>query len=379
MKIAAFKEGDPQEQRISLIPASVKKLTSIGIGVNLPASFGETLGITDDEFKSAGASIFGDEKEMVESSDFAIRIKAPRENDIKSLSSGTIHSSFLDPFNNPKLLDFFNEKKVSSISLEMIPRTTLAQKMDFLSSQANLAGYVAVVNAASRLNKIFPMLMTAAGTISPSRVFIIGAGVAGLQAIATAKRLGARVEAFDTRPVVEEQVQSLGAKFIKVDMGETGQTSGGYAKELTAEQLDLQKQAMAKCVASADVVITTAQLFGRPAPRIVTDEMISQMRPGSVIVDLAVDSGGNVEGSKVGEDVISHGVTIIGGANFAGQVAVHASQMFSNNIVNLVESYWNKDEAKFNLDLNDEIVRGCLMTHDGQIVNEMYKNIVGGA
>ena len=379
MKIAAFKEGDPEEKRISLIPVSVKKLTGIGIGVNLPSNFGESLGIKDDEFKSAGATIFGDEKEMVEVSDFAIRIKAPKEGDIKNLSKGTIHSSFLDPFNNPKLLDYFNEQKVSSISLEMIPRTTLAQKMDFLSSQANLAGYVAVVNAASRLNKIFPMLMTAAGTISPSRVFIIGAGVAGLQAIATAKRLGARVEAFDTRPVVEEQVQSLGAKFIKVDMGDTGQTSGGYAKELTQEQLELQKQAMAKCCANADVVITTAQLFGRAAPRIVTDEMISQMKPGSVIVDLAVESGGNVEGSKVGEDVTRHGVTIIGGANFAGEVAVHASQMFSNNIVNLVESYWDKDQSKFNLDLNDEIVKGCLMTHEGNIVNEMYKNIVGGA
>ena len=180
---------------------------------------------------------------MVEASDFAIRIKAPREEDIKTLSSGTIHTSFLDPFNNPKLLDYFNQQKVSSISLEMIPRTTLAQKMDFLSSQANLAGYVAVINAAARLNKIFPMLMTAAGTISPSRVFIIGAVLRGCRRLQPPKRLGARVEAFDTRPVVEEQVQSLGAKFIKVDMGDTGQTSGGYAKELTSEQLDLQKQA----------------------------------------------------------------------------------------------------------------------------------------
>ena len=378
MKIAAFKEGDPNEKRISLIPASVKKLTSIGIEVNLPVNFGETLNISDDEFKASGANIFGDVKEMVETSDFAIRIKAPQEDDIKSLGAGTIHSSFLDPFNNPKLLDVFNQKKVSCISLEMIPRTTLAQKMDFLSSQANLAGYVAVVNAAAKLNKIFPMLMTAAGTISPSRVFIIGAGVAGLQAIATAKRLGARVEAFDTRPVVEEQVQSLGAKFIKIDMGETGQTSGGYAKELTEEQLEMQKQAMSKCCAEADVVITTAQLFGRPAPRIITSEMISKMKPGSVVVDLAVESGGNVEGSKLGEDVVSHGVNIIGGANFAGEVAVHASQMFSNNIVNLVESYWDKEKSEFNLDLSDEIVQGCLMTHDGQIVNEMYKNIVGG-
>ena len=378
MKIAAFNDENSKEKRICLIPASVKKLTSVGISVHLPHNFGQSIHISDDEFKSNGAKIFTNKDEMIGASDFAIRIKAPNENQINELGTGIIHTSFLDPFNNPHLLECFNQKNVSSISLEMIPRTTLAQKMDFLSSQANLAGYVAVINAAARLNKIFPMLMTAAGTISPSRVFIIGAGVAGLQAIATAKRLGARVEAFDTRPVVEEQVQSLGAKFIKIDMGETGQTAGGYAKELTAEQLELQKQAMTKCVANADVVITTAQLFGRAAPRIVTDEMISQMRPGSVIVDLAVDSGGNVEGSKVGEDVIKHGVHIIGGANFAGEVAVHASQMFSNNIVNLIESYWDKDKSTFNLDLNDEIVKGCLMTHQGQIVNEMYKNIVGG-
>lgn len=379
MKIAAFKDENSFEKRICLIPASVKKLTGAGISVHLPSGFGESINVTDKEFEESGARIFSDVKEMIGASDFALRLKAPSEQQIQELGDGIIHTSFLDPFNNPHLLDCFNQKKVSSISLEMIPRTTLAQKMDFLSSQANLAGYVAVVNAAARLNKIFPMLMTAAGTISPSRVFIIGAGVAGLQAIATAKRLGARVEAFDTRPVVEEQVQSLGAKFIKIDMGETGQTEGGYAKELTAEQIELQKQAMAKCCANADVVITTAQLFGRPAPRIVTDEMISQMKPGSVIVDLAVDSGGNVEGSKVGEDVIRHGVHIIGGANFAGEVAVHASQMFSNNIVNLIESYWDKEGKAFNLDLGDEIVKGCLMTHDGLIVNEMYKNIVGGA
>ena len=237
MKIAAFKDESVSENRICLTPESVKKLTGFGILVNLPAGFGETINISDQVFQSAGAKVFSNPEEMIASSDFAIRLRAPNENEIGKLGDGIIHTSFLDPFNNPNLLDCFNKKKVSSISLEMIPRTTLAQKMDFLSSQANLAGYVAVISAASKLNKIFPMLMTAAGTISPSRVFIIGAGVAGLQAIATAKRLGARVEAFDTRPVVEEQVQSLGAKFIKIDMGETGQTSGGYAKELTSEQL----------------------------------------------------------------------------------------------------------------------------------------------
>ena len=245
--------------------------------------------------------------------------------------------------------------------------------MDALSSQANLAGYVAVVLAAQRLDKIFPMLMTPAGTISPARVFIIGAGVAGLQAIATAKRLGARVEAFDTRPVVEEQVQSLGAKFIKIDLGETGQTKDGYAKALSSEQMEKQRQGMAKVCSQSDVVITTAQLFGRRAPIVLTKEMVSQMHPGSIIVDMAVESGGNVEGSKLNEEVVVNGVRIMGLGNLPGRVATHASQMFSSNLHSLVEEYWDKDEKIFKLKLDDEIIKGCLITHQGQVVNEMLK------
>jgi len=254
--------------------------------------------------------------------------------------------------------------------MEMIPRTTRAQKMDALSSQASLAGYVAVVHAADRLRKILPMMMTPAGTISPSRVFVIGAGVAGLQAIATAKRLGARVDAFDTRPVVEEQVRSLGAKFLKVDLGVTGETSQGYAKELTPEQQQRQRSAMAAVCAQSDIVITTAQLFGKRAPLILTRDMLLRMKPGSVVVDLAVETGGNVEGSVIGNEVDVNGVTIIGLANLPGRVAVHASQMYSSNVGGFLEEFWNKDAKTFSLDRDDEIIRGCLVTHGGEIVND---------
>ena len=232
-----------------------------------------------------------------------------------------------------------------------------------------------VILAVEHLNKIFPMLMTPAGTISPVRVFVIGAGVAGLQAIATAKRLGARVEAFDTRPVVKEQVQSLGAKFVEIDLGETGETEDGYAKALTVEQLEKQRQGMAKVCAQSDVVITTAQLFGRKAPIVLTKDMVAQMKPGSVIVDMAVESGGNVEGSKLDEEVILNGVHISGLGNLPGRVAVHASQMYSANLHNFIEEYWDKEAKMFKLNLEDEIIKGCLVTHQGQIVNEQLKKL----
>ena len=234
-------------------------------------------------------------------------LSCSRQEDLDKIKPGTLHISFLDPFNEKALIDDLAKRDISAISMEMIPRSTLAQKMDALSSQANLAGYAAVTMATDRMTKILPMMMTPAGTISPARFFIIGVGVAGLQAIATAKRLGARVEAFDTRPVVEEQVKSLGAKFVKVDLGEMSETDQGYAKELTPEQLDKQRQEMAKACARADVVITTAKLFGRKAPLILNNEVLDQMQPGSILIDLAVESGGNVEGSKVGEEVVTNG------------------------------------------------------------------------
>jgi NAD(P) transhydrogenase subunit alpha len=303
-----------------------------------------------------------------------LRIRKPDAEEVELMKQDCIYISLLDPFNERELIEMFLTKGVSAVSMEMIPRITRAQKMDVLSSQANLAGYVSVILAAERLDKIFPMMMTPAGTISPAKVFVIGVGVAGLQAIATAKRLGARVEAFDTRPVVEEQVKSLGARFVKIDLGETGQTKDGYARELTEEQLQKQREGMAKVCASSDVVITTAQLFGRKSPRIVTEDMVRGMQKGSVIVDLAVEGGGNVAGSQIDEEVDIDGVLIIGLGNLPGRVAVHASQMFSSNLYNLVEEFWNAEDKKFQLNFDDDIIRGCVITHRGKIVNEMIAN-----
>ena len=293
--------------------------------------------------------------------------------DIAKIKPETLVISFLDPFNENQLIEELKNKSISSISMELIPRTTRAQKMDALSSQANLAGYSAVIIASDLLEKALPMMMTAAGTISPSKVFVVGVGVAGLQAIATAKRLGARVEAFDTRPVVEDQVKSLGARFVKIDLGDTEETNQGYAKALTEEQIQKQQEGMKKICASSDIVITTAQVFGRPAPKIITSEMVEAMQPGSVIVDMAVSSGGNVEGSKNGETVEINGVKIIGNENLPGEVPTHSSQVYANNVFNLIDEFWNDDDASFNFDLEDEILSNCLVTHQGNYINSSVK------
>jgi H+-translocating NAD(P) transhydrogenase subunit alpha len=259
---------------------------------------------------------------------------------------------------------------VSAISMNFIPRSTRAQKMDLLSSQANLAGYVAVILATEKLNKIFPMMMTPAGTIRPSRVFVIGAGVAGLQAIATARRLGATVSAFDTRTEVKEQIESLGAKAIQIDLGETGQTKDGYAKALTQEQLEKQKQEISKICQQSDVVITTAQIFGKKAPLIVTQDMISKMKPESIIIDMAVETGGNVEGSQLNKEITINDVLIVGFLNLSTRVPLHASQMVSSNLFNLIDEFWSDDLKSFMLNQEDEIIQGCLLTHQGHFLKE---------
>jgi NAD(P) transhydrogenase subunit alpha len=371
MKIAVPKETHPGETRVSLIPDHVAKLVKIGAEISIESGLGQTLKIVDDQYADAGAAIVADRNTLIQAADIILRIRKPLSEEVDLMKAQSIYISLLDPFNERELIDRFLAKNISAISMEMIPRITRAQKMDVLSSQANLAGYVSVILAAERLDKILPMMMTPAGTISPAKVFVIGVGVAGLQAIATAKRLGARVEAFDTRPVVEEQVKSLGARFVKIDLGETGQTKDGYAKALTEEQLQMQRDGMAKVCASADVVITTAQLFGRPAPQIVTGEMVRGMHKGSVLVDLAVESGGNIAGSQVDQEVDVDGVRIIGLGNLPGKVAVNASQMFSSNLYNLVEEFWSTEEKRFDLNFEDEIIKGCVITHDGKIVNDM--------
>ena len=375
MLIGVPKETIAGELRAPLVPASVKKLVKLGLEVAVEASMGEAAGFSDEAYVEAGARIESDRAALLGAADLVLRIRKPSDDDVALLKSGAMHASLLDPFNERGLIDKLAAKGVTAISMEMVPRSTRAQKMDVLSSQANLAGYVTVMLAARQINKIFPMMMTPAGTISPARVFIIGAGVAGLQAIATAKRLGARVDAFDTRPVVAEQVQSLGAKFLEIDLGDTGQTDQGYARELTPEQLEKQREGMKAAIAQADVVITTAQVFGRPAPRIVGGDMVAGMRPGSVIVDMAVETGGNVEGSKVGEVVDVNGVKIIGLGNLPSEVAQNASEMFSANLFNLVDEFWDAEGKSFGLDLEDDILKSCVITHDGAIVNETIKNL----
>ena len=312
----------------------------------MQAGAGAAAAYADGDYAAAGATVSDDRAGLLGAADIVLRVRKPDPAETALLKPGCVHISFLDPFNEKPLVESMAAARITVISMEMIPRTTKAQKMDALSSQANLAGYVTVLRAAYHSRKIFPMMMTPAGTIAPTRVFVIGAGVAGLQAIATAKRLGARVEAFDTRPVVAEQVRSLGAKFVQIDLGEIGQTEQGYAKELTPEQLELQKQGQKRVIAQSDVVITTAQVFGRPAPRIVTADMIAAMRPGSVVVDMAVESGGNVEGSVLDEVADVGGVKIVGLGNLPSAVCRHASDMYSANLVNLLEEFLGRGRKK---------------------------------
>ena len=378
MRIAIPKETHPGENRVPITPDHAKKLVKMGADLVIETGLGTGSGFTDTEYTDAGATVSHDRNDLFSSADLLLRLRKPELDEIKLMKRGCIHISYLDPFNERELVEAFKGQGVTAISMEMIPRTTRSQKMDALSSQANLAGYVMVIEAATHLPRIFPMMMTPAGTLKPANVFVIGAGVAGLQAIATAKRLGARVTAFDTRPVVAEQVQSLGAKFLDIDLGETGETAGGYAKELTPEQVAIQRQAQKDVIAKSDVVITTAQVFGRKPPVLVTKDMVEGMARGSVIVDMAAETGGNVEGSVPNEIVEWSGVTIIGKGNLAGEVARDASQMYSSNLFNLVEDNWHEEQKVFTVDFDDDILPGCTITYEGAVVNETIKNILEG-
>jgi len=376
MRIAIPKETHPGEKRIPITPAHAKRLCAMGADVVVESGMGVGSGFTDSEYTEAGATIATDRNELFRSADLLLRLRKPQLEEIGLMKRGAIHISYLDPFNERGLVNALKDAGITAISMEMIPRTTRSQKMDALSSQANLAGYVMVIQAATYLPRIFPMMMTPAGTLKPANVFVIGAGVAGLQAIATAKRLGARVTAFDTRPVVAEQVRSVGAKFLEIDLGETGQTADGYAKELTQEQVAKQRQAQKDVIAKSDVVITTAQVFGRKPPVLITKDMIEGMAPGSVIVDMAAETGGNVEGSVPNEVVEWAGVTIIGRGNLAGEVARDASQMYSANLFNLVEDNWCKENHLFLVDFSDDILSGCIITHGGEVTNTTIRKIL---
>ncbi len=379
MRLAIPREIYPGENRAAVTPETVKKLVRLGAEVVIEAGAGAGSGFADDLYTAEGATIEADRSVLLGSADMLLRLRKPDTDEVALLKPGCIHVSYLDPFNEHDLIRAFAKHKVTAISMEMIPRSTRSQKMDALSSQANLAGYVAVLLAAARLPRIFPMMMTPAGTLKPAKVFIIGAGVAGLQAIATAKRLGAKVTAFDTRPVVAEQVQSLGGKFLEIDLGDTGQTKDGYARELTPEQVEIQRQAQKDVIADSDVVITTAQVFGRKPPVLVTADMVAGMAPGSVIVDMAAETGGNVEGSVPNEVVDVNGVTIIGTGNLANIAARDASAMYANNMFNLVEDTWDKEAKCFVLDMGNDILPGCVITHDGAVVHPTIKEMITGA
>ena len=362
------------EKRCSLLPVNVKAYKLLGADVLIESGLGQHIHVTDEEYIEAGASVSSTRDELLAQGDIVLSLHKLSEDDVAHVKQDALVVSYLDPFNEPNFVDTLCSKGLTSISMEMIPRISRCQKMDALSSQASLAGYVMVMQAVNTLANVLPMMMTPAGTLKPAKVFIIGAGVAGLQAIATAKRLGASVTAFDTRTVVAEQVRSLGAKFLDIDLGETGETGQGYAQALTPEQMQIQQREQAKCIADSDIVITTAQLFGRKPPLLIKQDTIASMRPGSVIVDMAAETGGNVEGSVSGETVTIHGVNVIGTGAWANGVAKHATQMYASNLYNLISEFWSKDDNRFALDIEDEVQSGCIITYQGKVVNKMISD-----
>ncbi len=373
MIIGVPKETKFKENRVSITPLITKELIKQGFTVMVEKGAGLNSFFSDDDYSNAGASIVPQKELLYEGTEVILKVNAPQADEIALMKKGAILISFMWAATNPDVVNACEKAGISAFSMDAVPRISRAQKMDALSSQANLAGYKAVIMCADTLGKIFPMMTTAAGTIKPSKVVIFGAGVAGLQAIATAKRLGAIVEVSDIRPETKEQVQSLGGKFIEVKGDDTIKMEGGYVKGVSDEFLKRQQELVGKHVAEADIVITTALIPGRKAPVLVTEEMVKSMKFGSVILDMAVEQGGNVVGSKLNENVNINGVTIIGLGNLPSRVAFHASQMYSSNLVNLIETYWDKDAKVFKLNPEDEIIKGCLLTHQGQIVNPQLK------
>ncbi len=376
MRIGVPKETGPGEKRVALIPETVKKLAAKKIETVIETGAGMASSFSDAEYQAAGAAVASSLEDLVAKSDAIIKVIRPDDEELAKLKEGSALVCLQYPLSSPDFVKAAAARKLMTVALDMIPRTTLAQAMDVLSSQANLAGYWAVVAAASRLPKIFPMLMTAAGTVTPSRVLVMGVGVAGLQAIGTAKRLGAVVEATDVRPETKEQVESLGGKFLMVQGVEYKQGSGGYAAEQSDEYKKAQTAMVAGAISKADVVITTALIPGRKAPVLVTEDHVKSMRPGSVIVDLAAEQGGNVAGSEAGKDVVRNGVTIVGALSGPSNVAFHASQAFSRNIEKLLLHITS--EGNWKIDLNEEITKGCVITKEGEIVHAKVRETATG-
>ncbi len=372
MNIAVVNENRGFERRVALVPAVVSTLVKQGWSVTIEQGAGLGAAISDQAFVEAGAKIATDMAAIVGSADVLVKVSPITPAELDHLRSGQIVIGFLNPLGNPQTIGQLNDRGVTAFSMEMIPRTSRAQSMDALSSQASIAGYKSVLLAADALPRYFPMLTTAAGTIPPAKVLVMGAGVAGLQAIATARRLGATVEAYDIRPAVKEEVQSLGAKFIDVTLNEETVATGGYAKEISQDAQEYARKVLTKHVHDADVVITTAQVPGRKAPVLVTEAMILGMKPGSVIVDLAADQGGNCEGSQPGQTIERHGVKILGPVNLPSTVATHASQLYSKNVSNLLKLMVK--EAAIALDFSDDIISGACLCHDREVRNQRVKD-----
>jgi NAD(P) transhydrogenase subunit alpha len=376
MQVGVPKEIHSDERRVALVPDGVPRLVKAGLTVAVEKGAGAAAGFEDAAYEKGGASIVPDAVSILSGSDIILKVRPPTyggpDSEVARMKDGAIVIGFLDPLTSPDLVASLAKQKVTSLSIELLPRITRAQSMDALSSQATVAGYKAVLLAAVETGRFLPMLTTAAGTIPPAKVLILGVGVAGLQAIATARRLGAVVEGYDVRPDVKEQVESLGAKWVGLAM-EEAVGAGGYAKEVSAEAQQRALEHLHKLVTAADVVITTAQIPGRKAPVLVTDEMVDGMKPGAVIVDLAAESGGNVTKSEAGRTVVVNGVSILGPANLPGSMPYHASQMYSRNLVTLLQHL--AKEGKVELDLEDEITKGCLVTHGGEIVHERVRPV----
>jgi len=367
MKIAVLRERKTGELRVAATPDSVKKYVSLGASATVETGAGMGAGIADSAYEAAGATIAADASATTNDANIILKVSAPEKEEMMFLPEGAMLIGMLDPYANTDLLAALNIKKISAFSLELLPRISRAQSMDVLSSQSNLAGYRAVIDAVSLFGKVVPMMMTAAGTVAPAKALVLGAGVAGLQAIATAKRLGAVVSAFDVRPVVKEQVESLGAKFVEVPAEESGETSGGYAKEMSDEYKQKQAQLIADTLKKQDMVISTALIPGKPAPVLITEAMVKDMKPGSVIVDLAAASGGNCPLTELDKVVVKHGITLVGYSNLPSRVAVDASQLYARNLLNFVSTLI-LPETKW----EDELITGTLLTKDGMTVHKNF-------
>ena len=376
MKIAVARETVMGERRVALIPDTVSRLVKQGLEVLLEAGAGEAAYFSDADYEAAGATIISDTAQLWAEADVLLKVSPPQDHDgyaeTSQLREGATLIGFLNPLGHPEGIQSLARRRITAFSMELIPRTSRAQSMDALSSQASVAGYKAALIAATALPKYFPMLTTAAGTIRPAKVFVMGAGVAGLQAIATARRLGAMVEAFDIRPAVKEEVQSLGAKFVEVPLDEETVAEGGYAREVSEAAKERSRQVVAAHIAQADAVITTAQVPGKKAPLLVTEEMIAGMKPGSVIVDLAADQGGNCAYTQAGRDVVRHGVTIIGPTNLPASVPVHASQLYAKNILTLLNHLIKDGDLQLNFE--DDIIAAACVTYEGDIRNTRIKD-----